>query len=931
MGNEKKNPASADVSGTESGHSPSDIQEALVQLRNIADGMVYTIRTSPDGSSSFTYLSPAAERYHGLPVEKLFSDPTLIYGQMLEPERTSFLERERRAIATRTKFNDEIRIRLPSGEIRWRQFISVPREGADRECVWDGIELDITDRKLAEEALRKSEEKYRSIVETTTEWIWEMDLSGKHTYSNPRITKILGYELDEFLAMDTFALFHPEDRIQVDSLFPRYISEKKGWRAWITRLRHKDGSWRYLESNSNPIIDAAGNLIGYRGTDRDVTDRIQHEDALRIENKLVAELTSCDNLSLAMTKALSVVMELEGIDSGGIYLVDQAGGGLRLIAHHGLSESFTRQVAYFPADSERFRIVSDGKPRYQTYSDLFPNADDKENAERILALAVIPVMSPTGLIAVFNLSSHTRTSIPDRTRKTLETIALQIGNLLMRLRSDAALRESEEIFNIFMDNSPIYVFFKDNELRPIRLSRNYEQMLGRPINELLGRTMDQIFPPEVAEPMIADDLRILKEGKPLTIEEELNGRTYSTIKFPIQIPGKEPYLAGYTIDITEQKKTEEIIQRTTKLQSLGVLAGGLAHDFNNLLGSVFGYIELALSECGEEKVAELLTQASAAIERARGLTQQLLTFAKGGTPVRETAALFPFVQETVQFAISGSNVSCRFDIAPDLPPCSYDRTQIGQVIDNLVINACQAMPSGGMISVGASRVSFAEGEHPTLPPGFYVKLSIADEGPGIPAEILPRIFDPFFTTKTKGHGLGLATCHSIIQRHGGSIDVESKPGRGAVFHIYIPESSGPVIQAATVKEKVHPGSGTILIMDDNEQLRIAVAAILKHLGYNTICLTDGRDATDYFRKETIAGHSFTALIFDLTVPGGVGGKEVIGEIRKIDPDVPVFVSSGYADDPVMSDPAKYGFTASLQKPFRITELTALLSKHLKPR
>jgi CheY-like chemotaxis protein len=370
-----------------------------------------------------------------------------------------------------------------------------------------------------------------------------------------------------------------------------------------------------------------------------------------------------------------------------------------------------------------------------------------------------------------------------------------------------------------------------------------------------------------------------------------------------------------------------------KLDSLGVLAGGIAHDFNNLLTGIFGFIDLARSVSKDAKTVDYLESTIAAMNRAKALTFQLLTFAKGGSPVQKTTPLIPFVQEAAQFALSGSNISCKFSLAETLWPCNIDKNQIGQVIDNIVINAQQAMPNGGAIEITAKNISPGLGEksHPPLADGNYVKVSIKDFGIGIPKDIMPRIFDPFYTTKTKGHGLGLATCYSIMNRHGGCIDVESEPGKGSTFHVYLPASTVAAVTNTAAPGR-HKGSGTIIVMDDEEVVRETIRKMLESLGYAVVCKKDGREAIDFYIDETRAKRKFAALIFDLTVPGGMGGIEAVAEIRKLNagalPKVPVFVVSGYADNSVMKNPREYGFTASLSKPFTIAELSEMLNKNV---
>jgi len=264
------------------------------------------------------------------------------------------------------------------------------------------------------------------------------------------------------------------------------------------------------------------------------------------------------------------------------------------------------------------------------------------------------------------------------------------------------------------------------------------------------------------------------------------------------VNGQTAGLRGIVLDLTEKKHMEAAIQNAARLESLGVLAGGIAHDFNNLLTGIFGFLDLARLVCQEPETLSYLESTSSALGRAKALTQQLLTFAKGGAPVQKVTPLTPFIQETARFALSGSNVSCSFSVEENLWPCNIDKNQIGQLIDNIVINAQQAMPNGGSIEIKAANISLGERQYAVLPAGDYVKLSIKDTGIGIAPEILPHIFDPFYTTKAKGHGLGLATCHSIITRHGGCIEVESTPSKGSTFFIFLPASS----RTATVEEIV---------------------------------------------------------------------------------------------------------------------------------
>jgi PAS domain S-box-containing protein len=460
------------------------------------------------------------------------------------------------------------------------------------------------------------------------------------------------------------------------------------------------------------------------------------------------------------------------------------------------------------------------------------------------------------------------------------------------------------------------------------------KVLGYTKDEMLGMTVDQVNPRATPE-SLAKMWKLLREHGSY-VKESVHRRKDGS-DFPVEIrsshvefEGKE-YCCGFAVDITERKQAENQLLRTEKLDALGLLAGGIAHDLNNLLVGLFGNIDMADACTTDEQVKEHLARALSVIDRVRGLTQQLLTFAKGGVPVKKVASLVAFIEETVHFALTGSNVSCNFDIQPALWFCDFDRNQIGQVIDNIVINAQQAMPNGGSLKVAARNVVLGEGEHAVLRAGNYVKVTIEDRGTGMSPDLLMRVFDPFFTTKSKGHGLGLATSYSIVKRHGGIIDVASQPNLGSTFHVYLPATPDAVVaSSATTTPERRLGCGEILVMDDEELVRQVFSGMLKALGYTAVNTKNVAEAVDVFGKDARGGRKIVAAILDLTILGGVGGREAIAMIRQIDKDLPVFVASGYAEDPVMATPGSYGFTAPIRKPFTMAELAEVLGTHVKP-
>ena len=377
--------------------------------------------------------------------------------------------------------------------------------------------------------------------------------------------------------------------------------------------------------------------------------------------------------------------------------------------------------------------------------------------------------------------------------------------------------------------------------------------------------------------------------------------------------------------IAERQRMEEELLKARKIKSVGVLAAGIAHDFNNLLAGILGYVSLAkvVAQTDATMVA-YLTEAEQACQRATALTQQLLTFAKGGAPVRYTVSIVELLKECVGFVLRGANVRGDIQIAADLWPVDVDAGQINQVIHNVVLNAMQAMPDGGTVQVRAENVVLAAGVPFTLPEGHYVKITVQDPGCGIPKEVLSNIFDPYFTTKAEGSGLGLTTAYAIVIKHEGYITIASEVDVGTTVVIYLPAS-----QKATVSAPTHPsiplsGSGRILVVDDEEMVRNLLRQLLERLGYTVECVEDGTEAVGAYQRAQAAGQPFAVVILDYAIPGGMGGLETLTRLRVIDPQVTALISSGYANNPVMADWAHYGFSGVVAKPYTIAQLQEAL-------
>jgi signal transduction histidine kinase/FixJ family two-component response regulator len=380
-------------------------------------------------------------------------------------------------------------------------------------------------------------------------------------------------------------------------------------------------------------------------------------------------------------------------------------------------------------------------------------------------------------------------------------------------------------------------------------------------------------------------------------------------------------------DITERQRNEAERRKAETLEQLGLLAGGIAHDFNNLLTAIIGNISLAsLLLPPDDELAARLVDAKNASMRARDLAQQLLTFARGGAPIKKTASIGKLIQDTVSFSLRGSHSRSEFTFGAELWPAEIDPGQISQVIGNLVVNADQAMPNGGTLRVTCDNFRYDPSSTPVIPDlaaGEYIRITIRDEGVGIPEEYLKRIFDPYFTTKPKGTGLGLATTYSIVKNHNGLITVESELHHGSTFILYLPAALHqelPIEQVVPASPTPITGSGRVLIVDDEEAIRALVDFTLSHLGYEVSQAATALEGVNLYREKLEAGERFDAVILDLTLPGGMGGKEALKKLIEIDPTVNAIVSSGYATDATMSRYQDFGFRGVIAKPYEAAEL-----------
>jgi signal transduction histidine kinase/ActR/RegA family two-component response regulator len=500
-----------------------------------------------------------------------------------------------------------------------------------------------------------------------------------------------------------------------------------------------------------------------------------------------------------------------------------------------------------------------------------------------------------------------------------------------------ARRLHESDLRVILESTTDGILAVDDRGATITANRRFAEMwrIPQPLlaaaddDAMLAFVLDQLIDPEA----FLSKVKALYGTTALDMDTLYfkDGRIFDRYSAPLVHDGAAVGRVWSFRDVTERRLLEAERLKMQRLEAIGVLAGGIAHDFNNLLQGVFGYISMAKRRIEPEDPAyELLGQAEKALERSVGLTAQLLTFSKGGKPVRKRVALQTVIEDSARLALSGSRCDHRLTLADELWPVEADEGQLAQVIQNIVLNASDAMSNGGTVDVTAHNVDLPRGGHPAIPEGGrFVRVVIQDTGAGMSGHDLARVFDPYFTTKQKGSGLGLATSYSIIRNHGGTIEAASSVGVGSRFTLHLPASDLPLVPPTPAKVPSPVKSAKILVMDDEPAIREVVGDMLTVLGHDVEFAEDGGAAIEAYRLAREGETPFDLVILDLTIRRGMGGRETIAKLKELDPGVVAVVSSGYCDDAIVAEYAAYGFRSFLPKPFDLEDLRSILGSVLE--
>ncbi|MBI5204596.1 MAG: PAS domain-containing protein [Nitrospirae bacterium] len=794
-----------------------------------------------------------------------------------------------------------------------------------------------SEKELREAVKKIAEEKARSeaIIAAIGNGMSIQDTDFKIMYQNQTHKDMAGSHVGEYC----YKAYN--DREKICERCPVEMSFNDGLVHKIEKCVSPGKKMSHIEITASPLKDSAGKTIAGIELVRDITERKHTEELINRlyhKNELILNcagegiygIDTNGNTTFANPAAAKMI----GWEPGEII-----GKFQHDILHHSKPDG----TPYPREECPIYAAFKDGFVHHVT-DEVFWRKDGTSFPVEYISTPLKENGRIIGAVVVFR-DVTMRKRLEEELRKHREdleeivrerTADMAIGIDLLQIEVREHKQAQEEIINFsrrletIINSSSDIIFLKDKNFRYLVVNEQCAGFLNSTAEDVIGKTDFDFMPEEAAEACKKGDEAALVSESPNESEELVGDRWFHVVKQRVKdSEGNAAGIVAVIRDITERRKMEEELMKAQKLESVGLLAGGIAHDFNNALTGILGNISLAkmLVE-PENKIFKRLTSAEKATLRAQKLTHQLLTFAMGGVPIKQIISIAELLEESIDFTLKGSNIRCNYSIARNLWPVEIDEGQINQVISNLAINAQQAMPEGGILKVRAENIT-ADIDNPfLLKGGKYIKISIEDNGIGIPEEQLSRIFDPYFTTKQKGSGLGLATTYSIIKNHDGHIMVESKLGIGTIFHIYLPASGKEVLAKRDLEEGPMTGTGKILIMDDEADIREAAGEALTFLGYEISLAEDGIKTIELYKKAIESRNPFDVVIMDLIIPGGMGGKETVKKLIEIDPHIKAIVSSGYSNDPVMADFKKHGFRDFIIKPYTVEDLGKVLHRVL---
>lgn len=980
-----------------------------------------------DRDGRFTYLNPAWEKTLGYPIDDMLGHRFAEFKTQEQAQKD--LQIFQGILAGTPTLAYETTYLAKTGEPIHLVFNAVfSRDEQGNIIGTHGTAVDITERKQAEDALRQSEARFRSLVDSSRNGLLAYDTELICTLWNPAMEKLTGIKSEAIVGRSPLELLPFLGDVGEGDAFRDAVKGKASNRAAVFIASPETAAEHWFQTSHFPLYDGEGAITGGMSVIRDVTDMTRLEKEREGINQLLEAMLYRTHLMFAyLDPQFNIVRVnaafaddcrkdvsfLTGKNYFDVHPVDADRAIFQQVVDSQKPVSMFASPVEFPDQPDRsitYRdwslipvMLEDGevsglvyssvdvtdrikaeqavKESEQRYRDLVEQCQDlvwridtkglftfvSPSIRKIAGYQPEEVLgSPLGIFAAGSFNEESDKAVRELLRKRLagefgndaivyeltmyrkdgseyigevrsapllgengEIVGIQgiTRDITERKRVEQALRQSESNWRAISENTPNHVLLLDRDANILFSNRDF---YGVTSEEAVGRSLfDFVFADHHSLVTECYD-RVLQSNKPDSYITQYLTAAGEELFFDVRVGPvmHDDGLVGFVscaMDITARKRNEVELQKMEKLESIGVLAGGIAHDLNNLLTAIIGNISLAKMDLEPTEKIRRLDEAERASMRLQDLTQQLLTFSKGGLPLIKTIAIGPLLRDAVSFSLSGSNVKYDLDIPDHIWAVEVDEGQIHQVIHNLVINAQQAMPEGGSVSIAVANEQLdAAGKLP-LKSGRYVKITVVDQGTGIAKKHLQRIFDPFFSTKTQGSGLGLATSYSILQKHHGHIRVTSELEVGSRFTVYLPAASPATTPAKSMHEALPMmGQGRILFMDDEMAIRELATEMLTRLGYRITTSTNGAETVSIFKDALHAGDDFDAVILDLTIPGGMGGSETLQQLKQLEPTVKAIVSSGYCNDPVLSSFQDYGFHGVINKPYKISAISVVL-------
>ena len=890
----------------------------------------------------------------------------------------------------RSMVEDDRRI-LEKGELvtvseqfdgRYYETIKFPilKEGKPYQLA--GFTMDVTERKLVEIELAESEHMFRTVFNESPiglelynqdARLIELNKACLDLFGVEDVSQVKGFNLleDPNIPEEKKILLLKGKQVSYDSTFD--FEKVRELNLYKTSRVGK----LLIHSQITPLgwngRKATG---GYLAQINDVTEIRRFEEEQEATLNVLRILNSTNKKTELMRSIILYLKNWSGCEAVGIRLKD--GDDYPYFETSGFSDDFVLAENYLCARDRDGNIVRDkdfnpvlacmcgnvlckrfdpALPFFTEHGSFWSNCTtellatttEKErqsrtrnrcNGEGYESVALIPLRFGNEIFGLLQMNDRRKNCFTPGKIRTIERLADNLAIGMAQEKSVEMLRESKERLKFVVEGARLGWWDWNIPNKKVSRSQGWADMLEYTYEEAQKPTLfGEITHPDDVEkshevvnnhlegynPYFEYEVRVRKKSgayiwvlsRGRIVERDLNGN-------PVRV-------SGTILDITERKQLDFEREKASRLESIGLLAGGIAHDFNNILTTALGNLSLAKMMSGKnpEQVNEIINEAETSLLRSKGLTRQLLTFAKGGAPIKKAFCVKNVLENTVMFALRGTKIKAVLDFPDEACVVDADEGQFDQMIGNIVINAVQAMPQGGKIKVSVGSVDINKDKIYALIPGRYVSIRISDSGTGIHPEHIEKVFDPYFTTKQQGSGLGLASSYSIARRHDGHIELESELGKGSSFTIYLPVSSAKPDAMVTSDDTVSLKNGRILVMDDEIGIRTMVGKMLGLIGHEVATAANGEEALKIYEEALKSGNRFDAVILDLTVPGGMGGKDAVVKLAEIDPDVTAIVSSGYSEDPVCHEPEKYGFKAVMSKPYMMQELKSTLQKVMR--